>query len=79
MKRNACGPGAFSFAYSFKKLFKPHFNSGVNAETVRSFVADKNQTTRVEAHLALTSSVYTKKGCKDPSFIAAVRQGETGC
>ena len=80
MKRNACWENAFTFAYSFKSLFDPDFDSGINVDTLKQFVLhDKLQRERVESHLALSSLPYTKADLKDEAFLAAVRAGQLGC
>ncbi len=89
MKRGACDPkgdlmgngtSAFSYAYSFRSLFEPDFEEGINPETLEKFVLhDELQKERIESHLALSSLPYTKKDLNDESFLEAVRRGETGC
>lgn len=80
MKRAACGAGAFTFAYSFRELFAPDFNGGINVHSLKDFVEhDQLQRERVESHLALTSMPYGKQDLKDAAFLEAVRAGKTGC
>ncbi|MGK3742498.1 MAG: hypothetical protein ACI90V_009354, partial [Bacillariaceae sp.] len=80
MKGNDCFENAFTFAYSFRDLFKPDFDDGINVKTVLNFVEnDKLQRARIEKHMALTSTPYTSKILKDSGFIDAVRSDKTGC
>lgn len=80
MKGDDCFENAFTFAYSFRDLFKPDFDDGINVETVLSFVEnDKLQRKRIEKHMALTSTPYTSESLKDSRFIDAVRSDKTGC
>jgi hypothetical protein len=80
MKGDDCFENAFTFAYSFRDLFKPDFDDGINVETVLSFVEnDELQRKRIEKHMALTSMPYTSKSLKDSRFIDAVRSDKTGC
>jgi len=80
MKRNACYTNAFTFAYSFRELFRPDFDDGINVDSVKDFVAhDTLQRERVEKNLALTSMPYTKKMFSDEEYLASVRAGATGC
>ena len=79
MKRAACYADAFTFAYSFRELFEPDLDEGINIDSVERFVQNEKQRARVEAHLALTSMPYDKSVLKNTSFLAAVRAGKTGC
>lgn len=80
MKGNACGKDAFTFAYSFKSLFEPDFDGGINVDSLQDFVTHGElQRERVESHLALSSMPYTKKDTSDPAFVEAVRAGTSGC
>eukprot|EP00536_Pseudo-nitzschia_multiseries_P008555 jgi/Psemu1/325257/estExt_fgenesh1_pg.C_2190005 len=81
MKGNACfEPNAFTFAYTFRDLFQPDFDDGINVDTLLNFVENESvQRERIEQHLALSSMPYTKKSLKDPDFLAAVRSDQTGC
>jgi len=79
MKRAACYADAFTFAYSFRELFEPDLDDGINIDSVERFVQNEKQRARVEAHLALTSMPYDKSMLKNTSFLAAVRAGQTGC
>ena len=80
MKRNDCYANAFTFAYSFKELFKPDFDEGINPRSVQNFVLhEKLQRDRVERHIALTSMPYNKTVFADKAYLEAVRAGEAGC
>ena len=79
MKRGACGKNGFTFAYSFRDVFKPDFDDGINVDSVRRFVQNKKQRKALEAHMALTSMPYTKASLKDQAFLEAVRAGTSGC
>jgi len=79
MKRQACGDQAFTFAYSFRELFEPDFDDGINVESVERFVENDKQRERVEQHIALTSMPYEKTTLKDQAFLDAVRAGTSGC
>lgn len=69
----------FEFSYSFRELFKPHFDSGINTATLRTMVSDKRMVEKVESHLSLSASPYTKADLKNPAFMEAVRNGTKGC
>jgi len=80
MKGSDCFENAFTFAYSFRDLFKPDFDVGINVDTVLNFVENEAlQRERIENHLAMSSMPYTKKDLEDQDFIDAVRSDETGC
>jgi len=80
MKGNDCGKHGFTFAYSFRDLFTPDFDNGINVQSVLDFVNnDKEQKERIEKYLALSSMIYTKKDLKSESFIDRVRNDQTGC
>lgn len=80
MKGDACYENAFSLAYSFRKLFKPDFDDGINVRTVKNFVEnDAVQRERIERHTALSSMPYNKKVLKNKKFIHAVQSDKTGC
>jgi hypothetical protein len=80
MKGDACFENAFTFAYSFRDLFQPDFDDGINVDSVLAFVKnDELQRERIEEHLALSSMPYTKHDLKDQDFIDAVRSDKTGC
>lgn len=79
MKRSDCYDNAFSFAYSFRGLFEPDFDDGINTDSVERFVENKKQRSRVEKHLAMTSMPYEKAMLKDKAFLDAVRAGKLGC
>eukprot|EP00928_Gymnodinium_smaydae_P032744 TRINITY_DN23637_c0_g1_i1.p1 TRINITY_DN23637_c0_g1~~TRINITY_DN23637_c0_g1_i1.p1 ORF type:complete len:544 (-),score=86.23 TRINITY_DN23637_c0_g1_i1:200-1780(-) len=70
---------SFGSRYNFRDVFSPHFDEGINVESLKSMVADKAMKKVVEKYVALTSSPYTKATLKDPSFIKAVREGRAGC
>ena len=79
MKRSACYSNAFTFAYSFREVFKPDFDDGINVDSVKRFVQNKDQHDALEKHMALTSMPYNKKMLSDERFLEAVRAGESGC
>lgn len=80
MKGSDCGEDSFTHAYSFRDLFKPDFDDGINVQSVEVFVEnDKLQRERVEMHLALSSMPYTKDNLKDKKWIKKVREDKTGC
>jgi len=80
MKGKACFEDAFTLAYSFRDLFAPDFDDGINVRSVLNFVENEGvQRKRIEQHLALSSMPYTKDDLKDPDFIRAVRSDRAGC
>ena len=79
MKGNACFKNAFTFAYSFRDLFRPDFDEGINVQSVLNFVESNVQRERIEKHLSLNSMPYTNHDLKDPEFIDLVRSNRAGC
>jgi len=69
----------FTFSYSFRDVFAPHFNNGITTKTLKAMVNDTAMREVVESHLAMSVSAYTSKNLTDAEFLNSVRNGVDGC
>jgi hypothetical protein len=69
----------FTFAYSFRDLFHPHFDDAIDEVSLKGFVEDQAMLKRVESHLSMTDAPYEAKDLKNTTWVEEVREGRLGC